>query len=114
MLPGGRNSGQKAQKGPQKKKFVAEFWLILPKTGRKGAAENFLNKFILFLAVGRTFKMYWPEIFLGPGNTELAPHTGTDTPAAVPARRPDLFNAGRAGTARRAGSYWSPFPLLRL
>ena len=34
--------------------------------------------------------------------------------AAVPARRPDLFNAGRAGTARRAGSYWSPFPLLRL
>jgi len=39
-LPG-RNSGQKAQKGPQKKKFLAEFWLILPKTGRKGAAENF-------------------------------------------------------------------------
>ena len=37
-LPG-RNSGQKAQKGPQKK-FLAEFWLILPKTGRKGAAEN--------------------------------------------------------------------------
>ena len=34
--------------------------------------------------------------------------------AAVPARRPDLFNAGRASTARRAGSYWSPFPLLRL
>jgi hypothetical protein len=24
--------------------------------------------------------MYWPEIFLGPGNTERAPHTGTDTP----------------------------------
>ena len=22
------------------KKFLAEFWLILPKTGRKGAAEN--------------------------------------------------------------------------
>ena len=40
VLPGGRNSGQKAQKGPQKKKFLAEFWLILPKTGRKGAAEN--------------------------------------------------------------------------
>ncbi|MFN9981747.1 MAG: hypothetical protein ACK53Y_17610, partial [bacterium] len=44
----GRNSGQKAQKGPQKKKFVAEFWLILPKTGRKGAAENFQNKFLIF------------------------------------------------------------------
>jgi hypothetical protein len=28
-----------AQKGPQKK-ILAEFWLILPKTGRKGAAEN--------------------------------------------------------------------------
>jgi hypothetical protein len=41
VLPGGRNSSQKAQKGQQKKKFVAEFWLILPKTGRKGAAENF-------------------------------------------------------------------------
>jgi hypothetical protein len=48
VLPGGRNSGQKAQKGPQKKKFVAEFWLILPKTGRKGAAENFQNKFFIF------------------------------------------------------------------
>jgi hypothetical protein len=46
-LPG-RNSGQKAQKGPQKKKFLAEFWLILPKTGRKGAAENFQNKFLIF------------------------------------------------------------------
>ena len=48
VLPGGRNSGQKAQKGPQKKKFLAEFWLILPKTGRKGAAENFQNKFLIF------------------------------------------------------------------
>jgi len=46
-LPG-RNSGQKAQKGPQKKKFLAEFWLILPKTGRKGAAENFQKKFLIF------------------------------------------------------------------
>ena len=46
-LPG-RNSGQKAQKGPQKKKILAEFWLILPKTGRKGAAENFQNKFLIF------------------------------------------------------------------
>ena len=46
-LPG-RNSGQKAQKGPQKKKFLTEFWLILPKTGRKGAAENFQKKFLIF------------------------------------------------------------------
>ena len=47
-LPG-RNSGQKAQKGPQKKKFLAEFWLILPKTGRKGATENFQKKFLIFI-----------------------------------------------------------------
>ncbi len=36
---------------------------------------------------------------------------GVSCSAAVPARRPDLFNAGRAGTARRAGSYWSPILL---
>jgi hypothetical protein len=41
VLPGGRNSGQKAQKGPQKKKFVAVFWLILPKTGRKRGRRKF-------------------------------------------------------------------------
>jgi hypothetical protein len=53
VLPGGRNSEQKVQKGPQKKKswpkeFVAKFWLILPKSGRKGAAENFQKKFLIF------------------------------------------------------------------
>jgi hypothetical protein len=53
VLPGGRNSGQKAQKGPQKKKMaericgriLAEF---LPISGRKGAAENFQKKFLIF------------------------------------------------------------------
>ena len=30
----------KKLKRGHKKKFLAEFWLILPKTGRKGAAEN--------------------------------------------------------------------------
>jgi len=30
------------------KEFVAEIWLILPKSGRKGAAENFLKKFLIF------------------------------------------------------------------
>ena len=41
----------KSSKGAaEEKKFVAEFWLILPKTGRKGAAENF-QKSSLFLAV---------------------------------------------------------------
>jgi hypothetical protein len=48
VLPGGRNSGQTAQKRPQKKTIVAEFWLILPKSGRKGAAENFQKKFLIF------------------------------------------------------------------
>jgi len=61
VLPGGRNSGQKAQKGPQKKKFVAEFWLILPKTGRKGAAENF-QKSSLFLAVITTYNVHQDKI----------------------------------------------------
>jgi hypothetical protein len=59
-LPG-RNSGQKAQKGPQKKKFLAEFWLILPKTGRKGAAENF-QKSSLFLAVITTYNVHQDKI----------------------------------------------------
>jgi hypothetical protein len=45
---------KKLKRGHKKKKFLAEFWLILPKTGRKGAAENFQYKF-LFLAVGQTF-----------------------------------------------------------
>jgi len=49
-LPG-RNSGQKAQKGPQKTKILAEFWLIIPKTGRKGAAENIQKKFLIFSCV---------------------------------------------------------------
>jgi len=61
VLPGGRNSGQKAQKGPQKKKFVAEFWLILPKTGRKGATENF-QKSSLFLAVITTYNVHQDKI----------------------------------------------------
>jgi hypothetical protein len=39
----------KSSKGAaERKKFVAEFWLILPKTGRKGAAENFQKKFLIF------------------------------------------------------------------
>ena len=39
---------KKLKSGPQKKKFLAEFWLILPKTGRKGAAENIQKKFLIF------------------------------------------------------------------
>jgi len=39
---------KKLKRGHRKKKFLAEFWLILPKTGRKGAAENFQKKFLIF------------------------------------------------------------------
>ncbi len=39
---------KKLKRGHRKKKFVAEFWLILPKTGRKGAAENFQKKSLIF------------------------------------------------------------------
>jgi len=38
----------KKLKRGHKKKFPAEFWLILPKTGRKGAAENIQKKFLIF------------------------------------------------------------------
>ena len=38
----------KSSKGATEKKFLAEFWLILPKTGRKGATENFQKKFLIF------------------------------------------------------------------
>jgi hypothetical protein len=44
-LPGGRNSGQKAQKGPQKKswpiEFVAEFWLNFTKKWQKRGRRKF-------------------------------------------------------------------------
>jgi hypothetical protein len=53
VLPGARNSGQKAQKGPQKNKVARKnlwpnFGWILPKSGRKGVAENFQKNFLIF------------------------------------------------------------------
>jgi hypothetical protein len=58
---------KKLKRGRRKKKswpkeFVAEFWLILPKSGRKGAAENFHKKFLL--AVITTFNVHEDEIKL--------------------------------------------------
>jgi hypothetical protein len=49
VLPGGRNSGQKAQEGPEKKKcwpeeFVAEFW---PKFAEKGP-KKFVERISFF------------------------------------------------------------------
>jgi hypothetical protein len=46
VLPGDRNSGQKAQKGPQKKKswpkeFVAECWLHFTKKWQKRGRRKF-------------------------------------------------------------------------
>ncbi len=52
---------KKLKRGRGKKKFVAEFWLILPKTSRKGAAENFL-KSSLFLAVITTCNVHQNKI----------------------------------------------------
>ena len=51
----------KSSQGATEKKFVAEFWLILPKTGRKGAAENF-HKSSLFLAVITTYNVHQDKI----------------------------------------------------
>jgi hypothetical protein len=49
----------KSSQGATEKKFVAEFWL--PKTGRKGAAENF-QKSSLFLAVITTYNVHQDKI----------------------------------------------------
>ena len=43
-----KSSKGAAEKKSWPKEFVAEFWLILPKSGRKGAAENFQKKFLIF------------------------------------------------------------------
>ena len=92
---GGRNSGQKAQKGPQKKKFVAEFWLILQKTGRKGAAENFQNKFLIFSC--------WPNFLdVLAGNFFGTWQHCTQLGFAVPARPADLPQGGGGGTEETA------------
>jgi hypothetical protein len=43
-----KSSKWAAEKKSWPKEFVAEFWLNLPKSGRKGAAENFQKKFLIF------------------------------------------------------------------
>jgi hypothetical protein len=43
-----KSSKGAAENKSWQKEFVAEFWLILPKSGRKGAAENFQKKFLIF------------------------------------------------------------------
>jgi hypothetical protein len=48
VLPGGRNSGQKVQKGPGKttvgrKNLWLNFWPNFAKSGGKGAEEKFLK-----------------------------------------------------------------------
>jgi hypothetical protein len=52
---------KKLKRGRRKKKFEAKFWLILPKTGRKGAAESF-QKSSLFLAVITTYNVHQDKI----------------------------------------------------
>jgi hypothetical protein len=43
---------KKLKRGRKKKSWpkesVADLWLILPKSGRKGAAENFQQNFLIF------------------------------------------------------------------
>ena len=96
-LPG-RNSGQKAQKGPQKKKFLAEFWLILPKTGRKGAAENFQNKFLIFSC--------WPNFLdVLAGNFFGTWQHCTQLGFAVPAR-PASSSSGWGGGTEETAQLW--------
>jgi hypothetical protein len=41
VLPGGRNSGLKAQKGPQEIKICGRILADLPKTGRKRGRRKF-------------------------------------------------------------------------
>jgi hypothetical protein len=48
VLPGGRNFGSKAHKGPEKKKVGRKnLWLNFTKSGGKGAEENFLKNFFI-------------------------------------------------------------------
>jgi hypothetical protein len=48
VLPGGRNFGLKAQKGQGKNKVSRKnLWPNFTKSGRKGAGEYFLKKFLI-------------------------------------------------------------------
>jgi hypothetical protein len=62
VLPGGRNSGQKAQNGPIKNGYWKNLRPNFIKSERKGAKENFEKKYIILeLCTGR-------ETLSGPGN----------------------------------------------
>ncbi len=62
VLPRGRNSGQKAQKGPQKKKMAERICgRILAKSGRKGLQKIF-KRSSLFLAMITTHNVHQDEI----------------------------------------------------
>jgi hypothetical protein len=81
----------KRSKGATQKKFLAEFWLILPKTGRKGAAENVQNKFLIFSC--------WPNFLdVLAGN-----FFGTWQHCTQPARPADLPQGG-GGQRKRLNS----------
>ncbi len=62
-----KSSKGAAEKKSWPKEFVAEFWLILPKSGRKGAAENFQKKFLIFSCDNHCENDVfgnWPSFFL--------------------------------------------------
>ena len=48
VLPGGRNSGQKAQKGPQKKKICGRILVDFTKNWQKRGRRKFSKKFLIF------------------------------------------------------------------
>ncbi len=58
MLPGGRNFGQKAQKGPGKKnfagEFVADFWPNITKSGRKRTKFKFYKEVLYSTEITKT------------------------------------------------------------
>ncbi len=75
-----KSSKGAAEKKSWPKEFVAEFWLILPKSGRKGAAENwcfwklaelFPKLAKLFRCTGRKF--FWDLSTLRPPPTHASP-----------------------------------------
>ncbi len=61
--------------------------------------------------------MYWPEIFLGPGNTDpqgVGVGNGQAKESRAGNRNTPHTDTPADGGDLKAGSYWLPIPLLRL
>jgi hypothetical protein len=68
VLPGGRNFGQKAQKGPGKKnfagEFVADFWPNITKSGRKRTKFKFYKEVLYSTEITKTQRQRHDLIFI--------------------------------------------------